>query len=125
MRMLATATIFSGALLLTGGMALAQTSSTTGTTSRTGSTMSTSPGTPSSMGSHNGSGTMSGSPTSTRHVITSEADVRQQLQSEGYSDITNVTREGDHYTANAIRNGSQSVKLRVDANNGMVSRDRG
>ena len=116
---LATATAFIGALPLL-GMAMAQTTSTTGTTN----TMSTSPSTSSSGGLSSHSNATSGSAAPTGHRITSEADVKQQLQAEGYSDITNVKREGDHYSANAKQNG-ETVNLRVDASSGMVSKERG
>ena len=120
MRNLLAATVCCGALLL-GGMALAQTS---GSTSGSG-TMSPSTGTTSSMGKGSGSTGMSSSgATSSSHRMTSESDVKKQLQAQGYSDVSGVKQEGDHYTANAKQDG-KSVKVRVDASSGMVTKEQG
>lgn len=125
MRNLLTATVFSAALLLGGSMALAQTAGPTGGSSHGSGTMGTSPGAPSSMGtSGSGTGMSSGGATSSGHRMASESDVRKQLQAEGYSDISNVKHDGDHYTANAKQDG-KSVKVRVDATSGMVTKDQG
>jgi hypothetical protein len=56
--------------------------------------------------------------------ITSEGQLKQDLQAKGYSDISNIRHEGSYYTANAKQNG-QSVRLRVDANSGMVTNTPG
>ena len=118
MRNLLTATVFSGALLL-GGVALAQ---TTGGASHGSGTMSTSTVPPSSTAPSSSTGM--GAATSSSHAMTSESDVKKQLQAQGYSDVSNVKQEGDHYTANAKQDG-KSVKVRVDASSGMVTKEQG
>lgn len=48
-----------------------------------------------------------------------EAQVRTALLNEGYSQISNLRREGDVYAARAVRN-TQTFNLRVDAQNGRI-----
>ena len=54
--------------------------------------------------------------------ITSEGQLKQGLQANGYSDVSDVKHEGNYYTATAKHSG-QNVKLRVDASSGMVTQN--
>ncbi len=115
-----TVVALSAAFLLCGsGLAFAQTSATHGT-GTTGSSMST---TPSTTGSGSTAGMTSGA-TRLSGPISSESQLKEDLQAKGYSDISDVKHEGNYYTANA-KQGGHSVKLRVDASNGMVTQQPG
>src|SRR6185437_13151662 len=46
-------------------------------------------------------------------------DVRDRLQSAGYSDVSNVKAQGQRYTARAQR-GNDSYSLRIDGRTGQV-----
>jgi hypothetical protein len=50
----------------------------------------------------------------------SQDQIRGMLQSQGYSDIENLRRDGDHYTAKAERYGEDVDNLRIDARTGQV-----
>jgi hypothetical protein len=52
-------------------------------------------------------------------TILTEADVREKLLAEGYTDVGSVTREGNIYMTDATKNGSK-VNLSVDARNGKI-----
>jgi hypothetical protein len=47
-------------------------------------------------------------------TIMTEADVKQKLEHEGYTQITEVRREKDGYTAKAMKGGKQ-VTLDIDS----------
>jgi len=120
-------TALAAALLLCGGsVALAQTSSTSGTTGTHGGTMATSPSSSSSMGSGT-SGSSAGSTSAmsgSSHQITSDDQVKSELQAKGYTDISNIKHSGNKYTANAKQDG-KSVKVQVDASSGTVTKEGG
>jgi len=48
-----------------------------------------------------------------------ENDIRDLLRTEGYSDVQNVSRDGNNYRARATQNG-RSVDLTVDAYTGTI-----
>jgi hypothetical protein len=52
-------------------------------------------------------------------TILSEADVREKLLAEGYTDVGSLKREGNIYMTDAMKNGSK-VNLSVDARNGKI-----
>lgn len=52
-------------------------------------------------------------------TILTENDVRTKLQMEGYTNISDLKREGNIYSAKAMKNG-RMVSLNVDARNGKV-----
>jgi hypothetical protein len=52
-------------------------------------------------------------------TILSESDVREKLATEGYSNISSLKREGNIYSADAMKDG-RKVSLSVDARNGKV-----
>jgi len=58
------------------------------------------------------SGTATGKPMS-------EAEVKQELQNQGYTQISNLKQKGDHYEAKGVKNG-KTVSLNVDAKSGKV-----
>ena len=92
---------FSAAFLLCGGgLGFAQTPATHGTTM----------------------GTISSTSSELKGPITSESQLKQDLQAKGYSDVSDVKHEGNYYTATAKHSG-QNVKLRVDASSGMVTQN--
>jgi hypothetical protein len=47
--------------------------------------------------------------------------VREDLMSKGYSDISNLKHEGNHWTADAKENG-KSVKVNVDSATGNITK---
>jgi Peptidase propeptide and YPEB domain len=49
----------------------------------------------------------------------SEADIRKELQEQGYSSISDVRKKGDTFEANAMKDGKR-VSLNVDAKTGKV-----
>lgn len=51
--------------------------------------------------------------------VMNEADVRQELQKQGYSDIGDLKRKGNKYEAHAMKDGKR-VSLDVDATTGKV-----
>lgn len=56
--------------------------------------------------------------------IRTDSDVRAMLAAQGYSDITNVRRDGDAWAADAIAAGvDRTLKLRVDSGSGVVYPD--
>jgi hypothetical protein len=88
------------------GLALAQTSTPTA------------PSTPPAARSTTQPSTTSGSGSSSATAIHSEADVKQKLESQGYSNVTDVKKDKDGYTAKAMKDGKQ-VSLDVD-NSGKI-----
>jgi hypothetical protein len=48
-----------------------------------------------------------------------EADVRDLLRDQGYSDVDSVSRDGNNYRARAMQNG-RSVDVTVDAYTGTI-----
>lgn len=52
-------------------------------------------------------------------TILSQDDVRKKLQAEGFSNITDLKREGNKYTATANKGGSK-VAVSVDARSGKI-----
>jgi predicted small secreted protein len=66
-----------------------------------------------------GSQSGTGMPTGTQSGAMSEGQIRNALQSEGYSQISNLRREGDAFVAQAQRNG-QNMMVRVDAQSGRI-----
>jgi hypothetical protein len=48
------------------------------------------------------------------------AQIQAQLQSNGFQNIRNFTKQGDGYSATATKNG-QPVKLRIEASSGRVT----
>lgn len=52
-------------------------------------------------------------------TIMSEGDVREKLMAEGYTDVGNVKREGNIYSADAMKGGSK-VSLSIDARDGKI-----
>jgi len=85
-----------------GSLAMAQSTSTTTTPGHTTSSTTT---------------TTSGM----RYGANDMNQVRQDLMSKGYSDISNLKHEGNHWTADAKENG-KSVKLTVDSATGNVTK---
>jgi|GEM_PF-5181910 len=53
----------------------------------------------------------------------SEDQARRMLRDQGYSDISDVSRDGNNITAKAKR-GDREVRLRIDANTGVVSQQQ-
>jgi hypothetical protein len=53
----------------------------------------------------------------------SEDQARRMLRDQGYSDISDVSRDGNTITAKAKR-GDREVRLRIDANTGVVSQQQ-
>lgn len=53
----------------------------------------------------------------------SEDQARRMLRDQGYSDISDVSRDGNNITARAKR-GDREVRLRIDANTGVVSQQQ-
>lgn len=49
-----------------------------------------------------------------------DAQVTQRLQAAGYSNVKNVKREGDHFDADATKNG-MSVHVHVNARTGAIT----
>lgn len=58
-----------------------------------------------------------GAPTAGR--VDSEAQVRQKLMSEGYSNVADIKRQGENWQAKAMKNGKQ-LTLNIDAKTGQV-----
>ncbi|HEX2115013.1 MAG TPA: hypothetical protein VHM01_11465 [Alphaproteobacteria bacterium] len=52
-------------------------------------------------------------------TILSEVDVREKLTADGYTNIGSLKREGNRYSANAMKDGRQ-VSLSIDARTGAV-----
>ncbi|MGN6457447.1 MAG: PepSY domain-containing protein [Achromobacter mucicolens] len=50
----------------------------------------------------------------------SDAQVTAKLKAAGYTDVHGVEHEGDHYDADAMKNG-KAVHLHVDAKSGAIS----
>ncbi len=48
-----------------------------------------------------------------------EAEVRQELQKQGYTNVSNVKKQGEHFEANAMKDGKR-VALEVDAKSGKI-----
>jgi len=63
---------------------------------------------------HSGTTTQSGT---TKTM--SEADVRKELESQGYTRISDVKKKGNHYEAKGVKDG-KTVSLNVDARSGKV-----
>jgi|SRR5690242_3020787 len=63
---------------------------------------------------HSGTTTQSGT---TKTM--SEADVRKELESQGYTRISDVKKKGNHYEAKGMKDG-KTVSLNVDARSGKV-----
>ncbi|WP_372624857.1 hypothetical protein [Falsiroseomonas sp.] len=53
----------------------------------------------------------------------SEDQARNLLRDQGYSDVSDVSRDGDTITAKA-KQGDREARLRIDANTGAVSRQQ-
>lgn len=53
----------------------------------------------------------------------SEDQARRMLRDQGYSDVSDVSRDGNTITAKAKR-GDREVRLRIDANTGVVSQQQ-
>lgn len=51
--------------------------------------------------------------------VLSEEEIRQRLEKDGYSSITEIRRQGPSYEAKAVRDG-KPVNLTVDARTGSV-----
>lgn len=49
----------------------------------------------------------------------SEAEVRQELEKQGYTRISDVKKKGDHFEAKGMKDG-KTVSLNVDAKSGKV-----
>lgn len=62
---------------------------------------------------------MSGSSGSSGSVALSPEDVRTRLQNAGYSNVSNLQREGNRYTGTAMR-GSQRYSVSVHATTGEI-----
>jgi hypothetical protein len=52
-------------------------------------------------------------------TILSETDVRTKLSADGYTNISGLKREGNRYSADAMKNG-RKVSLSIDARTGAV-----
>lgn len=52
-------------------------------------------------------------------TILSESDVRAKLTADGYSNVSSLKREGNIYSADAMKDG-RKVSLSIDARNGKV-----
>lgn len=48
-----------------------------------------------------------------------ETQVRDRLQKEGYSEVSNLTKSGQNFTATAKKDG-QTVQLEIDGSTGLV-----
>jgi protein CpxP len=83
------------------GIALAQTSTPT------------SPSAPPAASTTAPPSTTAGSGSSMPSAIHTEADVKQRLEHEGYSQVTDVKKDKDGYTAKAMKGGKQ-VSVDVD-----------
>lgn len=56
--------------------------------------------------------------------IQTDSDVRAMLAAQGYSGVTNLRRDGDDWVADANAAGvDRTLKLRIDANSGVVYPD--
>jgi len=49
----------------------------------------------------------------------SEAEVRQELEKQGYTRVSDVKKKGNHYEAKGVKDG-KTVSLNVDAKSGKV-----
>jgi hypothetical protein len=49
----------------------------------------------------------------------SEADVRQELEKQGYTRVSDIKKKGDHFEAKGTKDGKQ-VSVNVDAKTGKV-----
>lgn len=74
-----------------------------------------SPGSPTSRPSAMPPGSAAGQP----GTILSERDIRMKLETDGYSSVSNLKREGNKYSAMATKDG-RKVRLSVDARTGAV-----
>lgn len=61
-----------------------------------------------------------GSSNSASGPVASEADLRQRLQQQGYSSISDIKKHGDKYQAKAMKDGKK-VTLDVDSKSGRIS----
>ena len=52
-------------------------------------------------------------------TILSEGDVREKLTAEGYTSVSSLKREGNIYSADAMKDG-RKVSLSIDARSGKV-----
>jgi hypothetical protein len=64
-----------------------------------------------------GAGTHSGAATSGKTL--SETELRNELQKQGYSNVSDIKRKGDMFEARAMKDGKR-VSLDVDAKTGKV-----
>jgi hypothetical protein len=58
-------------------------------------------------------------PGTTAGKALSEADVRQELEKQGYTRVSDVRKKGDHFEAKGMKDGKQ-VSVNVDAKTGKV-----
>jgi hypothetical protein len=56
--------------------------------------------------------------------VASESRIRSMLEKQGYSNVQNIQREGDAYTATAMK-GSETVNLRIDPQLGQIQEHGG
>ena len=66
----------------------------------------------------NRTGTTTQSGTATNKAM-SEAEVRKELEKQGYTRVSDVKKKGDHYEAKGVKDG-KTVSLDVDAKSGKV-----
>lgn len=117
-------TILAVATLGLGSAAFAQTSPAPSQAPSAAPTApSTTPSAPSGSDTRSGvtprSGTSTQSGTATTGKAMTEADVRQELLKQGYSNVSDVKKKGDHFEAKALKDGKQ-VSLNVDGKTGKV-----
>lgn len=62
--------------------------------------------------------------TPTTEPVASESRIRNMLEKQGYSNVQNIQREGEAYTATATK-GSETVNLRIDPQLGQIQEHGG
>jgi hypothetical protein len=90
------------------------------TMGQSGSTMGGAAAGQSSPGTTGSTAGAAGSQAGTSASLSSEDDVRKRLQSQGYSQITEIEKKGDKFEAKAQKNG-KTVELEIDQATGRVT----
>lgn len=60
----------------------------------------------------------------TTEPVASESRIRSMLEKQGYSNVQNIQRAGDAYTATATK-GGETVKIRIDPQLGQIQEHGG
>ena len=57
-------------------------------------------------------------------TVASESRIRSMLEKQGYTNVQNIRREGDAYTATALK-GGENVNIRIDPQLGQIQEHGG